>query len=64
MRTCGGKDGVAKQAIVLQWAPCETSNLEKSNRLAHCPAVLCKNHCDRVTQTWTSLSEEEEKERI
>jgi len=25
-------------------------------------AVLCKNHCERVTQFWTSPSKEEEKE--
>jgi len=43
-----------------------TSNLEKSDGLVHCSAknaaVLCENHCERVTQILISPSEEEEEE--
>jgi len=38
--------------------------MEKSDGLVHCSvknaAVLCENHCERVTQIWTSPSEEEQ----
>ena len=61
------KNGIVKEAIVLQWAPRVTSNLEKSDGLVHCSvknaAVLCENHRERVTQIWTNSSEEEEEER-
>jgi len=42
--------------------PCQTSNVEISDRLVNCSvenaAVLRENHCERVTQIWTSPSEE------
>ena len=61
------KNGIVKEAIVLQWVVRITScdfKPGKSNELVHCSvknAVLCENHCERVTQIWTSPSEEEEK---
>ena len=54
------KNGVIKEAIVLQWAVrialCDF-NSGTGNGLVHCSvknaAVLCKNHRGRVTQSWT-----------
>jgi len=47
--------------------PRVTSNLVKSDGLVHFSVknagVLCENHRERVTQFWTSPSEEEEEER-
>ena len=47
--------------------PRVTSNLEKSDGLVHCSvknaAVLCENHCERVTQIGTSPSKEEEERK-
>ena len=44
----------------------ETTKLQNSDGLVHCSvknaAVLCENHCERLTQIWTSPSEEEEDE--
>ena len=64
------KNGLVKEAIVLQWVVRITSGDFKpgeSDGLVHCSvknaAVLCENHCGRVTQFWTSPSEEEEEER-
>ena len=69
MRTREEKNGVIKEAIVLQWAVRIASRAfkpGKSDGLVHCSvknaAVLCKDHRERVTQIWTSLSEEEEEE--
>ena len=63
------KNGVVKEAIVLQWAvPIPSCNFKpgKSDGLVHCSvkngAVLCENHRERVTQIWTSPSGEEEEE--
>ena len=40
---------------------------KKGNGLVHCSvknvAVSCKNHCESITQIWTSQSEEEEKKK-
>ena len=61
------KNGIVKEATVLQWVVRITScdfKPGKSNELVHCSvknAVLCENHCERVTQIWTSPSEEEER---
>jgi len=57
------KNGIAKEAIVLQWAV-QTASWDfkpvKSDGLVHCSvenaAVLCKNHCERVTQIWLSAT--------
>ena len=61
---------VAKEAIVPQWAVQTALShfkpAKKPDGLVHCSlenaAVLCENHCGRVTQIWTSLSEEEGEE--
>ena len=65
------KNGVVKEAIVLQWAVRIAScdfKLGKKDGLVHCSmknaAVLCENHRERVTQIWTSPSEEEEERKI
>ena len=61
------KNGIVKEATVLQWAVRIAScdfKLEKSNGLVHCSvenAVLCRNHCERVTQILTTPSKEKEK---
>ena len=63
------KNGIVKEAIVLQWAvwiaSCDFEH-GKSDGLVHCSvknaAVLCENHRERVAQIWTSPSEEEEEE--
>ena len=64
------KNGVAKEAIVLQWAvQIASCDLKpgKSDGVVHCSvknaAVLCENHRERVTQIWTSPSEEEEERK-
>ena len=64
------KNGVAKEAIVLQWAVRTTSWDFKPGKKQCAGALLrgkcccmCKSHCERVTQFWTSPSEEEEEER-
>ena len=65
----GKKNGIVKEAIVLQWAvriaSCDFEH-GKKRWLVHClvknAAVLCENHHERVTQIWTSPSEEEEEE--
>jgi len=48
------KEGIVKEAIGRFESPGVTSNLEKSDGLAHYSvknaAVLCENHCERVTQ--------------
>ena len=69
MHTHEEKNGVVKEAIVLQWAVRITlCDFEpgKSDRLVHCSvknaAVLCENHRERVMQIWTSPSEEKEEE--
>ena len=61
------KNGIIKETIVLRWPVRSTSwdfKPGKSNGLVHCSvenaAVLCENHHERVTQIWTSPSEEEE----
>ena len=63
------KNGVVKEAIVLQWAVRIASRdfkPGKSDGLLHCSvenaAVLCENRRERVTQIWTSPSEGEEEE--
>ena len=63
------KNGVVKEAIVLQWMVWMASwdfKPGKSNGLVHCSVknavVLCENHRERVMQIWTSPSEEEEEE--
>jgi len=62
MHTSEEKNGVVKEAIVLQWAVriawCDFKP-RKSDGLVHCSvknaAVLCENHRETVTQIWTGL---------
>ena len=63
------KNGVIKEAIVLQWvvriASCDFKPGKKrwtGALLSENAAVLCENHREWVTQIWTSPSEEEEEE--
>ena len=58
------ENGVANEAIVVQWLVQTTSwdfKVVKSDGLVHCSvknaAVLCKNYRERVAQSWTSPSE-------
>ena len=67
MRTRDEKNGVVKEAIVLQWvvpiASCDFKPGKKAGALlSENAAVLCENHRERVTQIWTNPSEEEEEE--
>ena len=63
------KNGVVKEAIVLQWAvriaSCDFQLGKKwwtGALLSENAAVLCENHRERVPQIWTSPSEVEEEE--
>ena len=57
------KNGVVKEAIVLQRAVRIASCDSNSDGLVHCSvknaSVLCENHRERFTQIWTSPSEVE-----
>ena len=58
-------EGITNEAIVLEWLVSSALWLQRCEKAMESPTAQCKNtavlseyHCERVTQFWTSLSEE------